>query len=285
MSSYIARAIFQDLRANGFDAFIDVESIESGEFDRIILNQIGARAHFLLILTPGTAERFVEPDDWLRREIEYAIERERNIIPLLVNDFRFLDYAEYFTGKLASVLDMESIRIFHEYFDAAMEQLRGRLSTPQADYPIADVSPALAHIVEQRIHTVLIASQITEKELTAEAYFSRGLARVLNDSDVRGLLDLYRAIQLDSEYVHAQIRRLINAKLDRNSSVIHVFLSHSTEDLAMMKRIQDTLVAGDLHVWIAENIEPGNESWKRTIQNAIEQAGCMAVIGQVQKFL
>ena len=58
VASFIARAIFQDLRANGYDVFMDVESIDSGLFNRIILNQIEARAHFLIILTPGTVKLF-----------------------------------------------------------------------------------------------------------------------------------------------------------------------------------------------------------------------------------
>ena len=89
VSSFIARAVFQDLRQHGYDVFMDVESIDSGQFETIILAQIAARAHFLVILTPGTLEGCQEPDDWLRREIECAMELRRNIVPLLVNDFHF----------------------------------------------------------------------------------------------------------------------------------------------------------------------------------------------------
>jgi hypothetical protein len=39
-----ARAIFDDLDAHGHDVFMDVESIDSGAFETIILNQIAARA-------------------------------------------------------------------------------------------------------------------------------------------------------------------------------------------------------------------------------------------------
>ncbi|MCC7450371.1 MAG: hypothetical protein IT324_23330, partial [Anaerolineae bacterium] len=73
VSSYIARAVFQDLRYNSIDAFMDVESIDSGQFDTIILNQIAARPYFLVILTPGTLDRCNEPGDWLLREIDHAI--------------------------------------------------------------------------------------------------------------------------------------------------------------------------------------------------------------------
>jgi hypothetical protein len=91
VSAFIARAVFQDLRYHEFDVFMDVESIDAGEFDAVILNQIAARTHFVVILTPGAVERCLEPDDWRRREVEYAMQLERNIVPLLVNNFDFCD--------------------------------------------------------------------------------------------------------------------------------------------------------------------------------------------------
>src|SRR3990172_3335787 len=101
VSSFIARSIFLDLRANGYDVFMDVESIDSGTFDTIILNQIAARAHFLIILTPGTLERCNESGDWLRLEIELALKLERNIVPIMTTEFNFDNLKSHLTGKLA----------------------------------------------------------------------------------------------------------------------------------------------------------------------------------------
>jgi hypothetical protein len=104
VSAFIARAVLQDLRQHGYDVFMDVESIDSGEFETIILAQIAARAHFLVILTQGTLEGCQEPNDWLRREIEYAIGLGRNVVPILVNDFRFDRHTcAYLTGTLGAL--------------------------------------------------------------------------------------------------------------------------------------------------------------------------------------
>ena len=78
--SFIARAVLQDLRQHGYDVFMDVESIDSGQFETIILAQIAARAHFLVILTHGTLEGSQKPNVWLRREIESAMELRRNVV-------------------------------------------------------------------------------------------------------------------------------------------------------------------------------------------------------------
>jgi len=68
-----ALAIYQDLTHQGYDVFFDYQSIDSGNFEKVFLENIKARAHFLLILTPSTLERCTEPGDWLRHEIETAL--------------------------------------------------------------------------------------------------------------------------------------------------------------------------------------------------------------------
>ena len=46
-----ALAVFQDLKQHGYDAFFDFQGIASGDFERVILENIRARAHFLVLLT------------------------------------------------------------------------------------------------------------------------------------------------------------------------------------------------------------------------------------------
>jgi len=76
-----ALAVYQDLTYHGYDAFFDYLGIVSGDFERVILENIRARAHFLVLLTPSALERCGNPGDWLRREIETGLEARRNIVP------------------------------------------------------------------------------------------------------------------------------------------------------------------------------------------------------------
>jgi len=46
-----ALAIFQNLTQYGYDVFFDYTGIASGDFERVILENIKARAHFLVLLT------------------------------------------------------------------------------------------------------------------------------------------------------------------------------------------------------------------------------------------
>src|SRR5262245_55610869 len=79
-----ALAIFQNLTHHGYDLFFDFNGIASGDFERVILTNIEARAHFLVLLTPSALERVSEDNDWLRREIQTAVASKRNIVPLLL---------------------------------------------------------------------------------------------------------------------------------------------------------------------------------------------------------
>jgi hypothetical protein len=102
-----------------------------------------------VVLTHGTLEGCQESDDWLRREIEYAMELGRNVVPILVNGFRFDANAHtYLTGKLSTLPRQNGPTLFHDYFDAAMERLRTRfLKLPaQGDITPAPPQDALYHL-------------------------------------------------------------------------------------------------------------------------------------------
>lgn len=127
LSKHLARSIYQDLRANGWDVFLDVDTIDSGDFDRIILNQIGARAHFILLVSPGALERCAEPGDWVLREIEEAVRLERNIVPILEEGADFSQEIRYLPDDLrAAVSKKNALPLLHFYFEDGMTKLRER---------------------------------------------------------------------------------------------------------------------------------------------------------------
>jgi tetratricopeptide (TPR) repeat protein len=206
VSSFIARAVLQDLRQHGYDVFMDVESIDSGQFDTMILAQIAARAHFLVILTHGTLEGCQEPDDWLRREIECAMELRRNIIPILVNDFHFDDSVRaYLTGRLRDLPRYNGLVLPHDYFDAAMERLHTRFLKLPAQGIITPAPPQNAPAVQQKIEEAARQPAPTKQELSAEDYFNRGLA--LNDNSDEEIAYYTEAIRLNPQDANAYYNR------------------------------------------------------------------------------
>jgi tetratricopeptide (TPR) repeat protein len=227
VASYVARSIFMDLRAHDFDVFMDVETIDSGQFDKIILNQIAARAHFLIILTPHTLDRCNEAGDWLRPEIEMAIDLGRNIVPILADDFTFKRQQKFLTGKLEALPKYNALTIPHDYFEPAMEKLRTRFLKQPV---VGTITPAPAvdlPIVENKIAEVISQPALAEEQLSSEDYFNRARKRDEKDYDGK-IADYTDAIRLNPQYARAYNSRGVareangdyeGAKADYNGAI------------------------------------------------------------------
>jgi hypothetical protein len=182
-----ALAIFQNLTQNGFDVFFDFNGIASGDFERIILGNITARAHFIVLLTPSALERCNDPVDWLRREIETALANQRNIVPLMLEGFDFgtPKIASQLTGKLAALKRYNGLSVPPEYFPEAMEKLRSKyLNVPLASV-LHPASPFAQRAAAEQKHAAGAAPAVHEGELTAQQWFERGVAAVDIDERLR----------------------------------------------------------------------------------------------------
>lgn len=206
-SAYVAQAIFQHLRNHGYDVFMDVASINNGTFDTIILNQIAARAHFLIICTPGTFERCVTPGDWLRREIEMAMEQKRNIVPILANGFKFEDSLAFLTGRLVDLPRLHGLPLYHEYFDEGMARLRDRYLKQRVTGELAPTPAAEQAVVEEKIEQAAALPAPTVEELTAEGFLYRAYSRVAQGNLEAGIADYTQAIRLNPDYAEAYDNR------------------------------------------------------------------------------
>ena len=197
-----ALAIFQNLTRNGFDVFFDYFDIASEDFERIILGNITARAHFLVLLTPSALERCDDPVDWLRREIETALANQRNIVPLMLEGFDFgtPKIASQLTGKLAALKQYNGLSIPPEYFMEAMEKLRGRyLNVPLASV-LHPASPFAQQAAAEQKQAAGAAPAVHEGELTAQQWFERGFVAVDIDEQLRFYNE---AIRLKPDYADA----------------------------------------------------------------------------------
>lgn len=207
-SRHLARAVFMDLRANGYDVFMDVDTIDSGTFDTIILNQIAARAHFILLLTPGTLERCSEPGDWLRREIEHAMDLKRNIVPILEEGFSYTGIETQLTDKLNDLPRYNGVLLYHAYFDAAMENLRTRfLKQPVYQVVLTPIPITEQVVAQQKIDEAAEQLPVTPEQVEAKKHFNQGVKHQ-SEGDYDRAIDSYsEAIRLNSSYARAYLNR------------------------------------------------------------------------------
>ena len=195
-----ALAVYQYLTARKYDVFFDYNSISVGDFEHIILSNIRARAHFVLILTPTTLDRCNEPGDWLRREIETAIDEKRNIIPVFFEGFSFgtPSVVEKMTGKLATLNRYNGLDVPSGYFPEAMERLRNRYLNVPLD--------AVLHPVPLDVR-----KRVKEEQAAANKALDE------QKESIRNLLDLYGDAQSvdGSRKTNSQLRiwRLLTGAL------------------------------------------------------------------------
>jgi tetratricopeptide (TPR) repeat protein len=201
-----ALAISQNLTHHGYDVFFDYLGIASGDFERVILENIKARAHFLVLLTPSALERVDAPGDWLRREIETALTNQRNIVPLMLEGFDFS--APSITGRLTGTLEplrrYNGLTVPPEYFDEAMTRLRTR----HLNVPINAVLRPPSFVAEaaasaQRV-AVASASVQPVQELTADQWFERGFGASDPDESLRFFTEV---IRVKPDYAFAYYNR------------------------------------------------------------------------------
>lgn len=162
-----ALAIFQNLTQNGYDVFFDFMGIASGDFDAVILDNIRARAHFLVLLTPTALERCAEPTDWLRREIETALDAGRNIVPLLLDGFDFSSatVTNQLFGKLAALKRYNALRVPADYFSEAMGRLRERFLNVPLDAVLQPASSFAQEAAREHQSAAHDAPEVQNTEL------------------------------------------------------------------------------------------------------------------------
>lgn len=129
-SDYVATAIFQDLISKGFDVFLDVESLTSGKWSETIFEEIANRPYFLLILDSGSLDRCGDPEDFFRKEIEFAIKQKRQIIPLFFHDYDFEEPQTVPIELIREIKSYNGIAIEHSQFSTSMERLRTKFLVP-----------------------------------------------------------------------------------------------------------------------------------------------------------
>lgn len=84
---YLAR-LLQELLSKR-KVFLDTERLKAGKFDEAIYKAIEQCENVIVILSPDCFKRCKDPEDYVRKEIMYAMKLGKNIIPVMMNGFTF----------------------------------------------------------------------------------------------------------------------------------------------------------------------------------------------------
>jgi len=85
------------------------------------------------VLSPNALDRCVNPDDWVRREIEHALEKKKNVIPILLRNF---DFPKDLPESMKELPYQSGIAANMEYYDAFLEKLETFFHTKKSPWKI-----------------------------------------------------------------------------------------------------------------------------------------------------
>ena len=80
-----ARQMQLKLENYGYRVFLDVEELKDGVFDQRIIDAITGAKVFIALLTPRYLCRCANDKDWVRKEIECALQNEIHIVPINID--------------------------------------------------------------------------------------------------------------------------------------------------------------------------------------------------------
>jgi hypothetical protein len=159
-------------------------------------------------LTPSALERCHDPNDWLRREIETALDEKRNIIPLFLEGFDFgsPSISRYLTGKLIHLKNYNGLNVPADYFEEAMERLQTRHLNVALHAVLHPVSGEIQREVEKQQTAASSVTTVKQRELTAQEWFEKGF----NETKPEEKIHCYsQAILLKPDYPEAFNNRAI----------------------------------------------------------------------------
>lgn len=139
-----AKILRDKLTEQGYRVFLDVESLRSGDFNTKLYSVIDECADFLLVLSPGALERCQREDDWVRLEIERALEKEKNIIPIMLRGFSF---PKELPASMDKLRYKNGLQTNYQFFDAFIEKLESFLKAKPSGVKRVARHPAYKRIL------------------------------------------------------------------------------------------------------------------------------------------
>ena len=122
----VAGELQSKLENLGYKVFLDVDKIGNGQFPEQIKQAISECKDFLLVLSPGTLDRCVDEEDWVRREIILAQEQNKNIVGVGLPGF-VMPEEDALPEPLKSLATRQVFVWTHEYRAASFEKIAENL--------------------------------------------------------------------------------------------------------------------------------------------------------------
>ena len=137
-----AKLICEALKNRGYTVFYDYDSLSGGYFDDRIFQAIEGCGDFILVLPENSLDRCENEDDWVRQEIAHALKLGKNIVPVMLDGFKF---PSVLPPDIDNVRRVNGVQFITSYFDSVMDAIVDRLK----ERPLIEQQPKQAPSVKR----------------------------------------------------------------------------------------------------------------------------------------
>ena len=120
-----ANNLYYRLTTRGYSTFFDLEEMRKDNFDTQLLNYIKNAKDVFVILEEGSLDTCQNSDwekDWFCHEIAFALEKKKNIIPILLNGYK-MPSEDFFPDKLKELSLKNAPEFNFSFFEAYLDKL------------------------------------------------------------------------------------------------------------------------------------------------------------------
>lgn len=121
-----ANNLYYRLTTRGYSTFFDLEEMGRDNFNVQLLNYIENAKDVFVILEEGSLDGCQkenwEKEDWFCHEIAFALEKKKNIIPILLNGYQ-MPSEEFFPDKLKELRLKNAPEFNFSFFEAYLDKL------------------------------------------------------------------------------------------------------------------------------------------------------------------
>ena len=120
-----ANNLYYRLTTRGYSTFFDLEEMRRDNFNVQLLNYIENAKDVFVLLEEGSLDGCKQgnwEDDWFCKEIAHALKTKRNIIPILIGDYK-MPKQEFFPNELQELSLKNAPEFSFSYFEEYLNKL------------------------------------------------------------------------------------------------------------------------------------------------------------------
>jgi hypothetical protein len=165
-----AKHLYDLLSRDNYRISFDIDTLRNGDFDTELLKRVEECTDFILILNKGVFDRCFVADkqqDWLRCELACALEKKKNIIPVMLEGFT--EFPDNLPDDIARVARKNGPKYDMHYFDAFYSKLKTLFLETPLPKPVSTAEPPIPNQCILKIRPNLDCAVFVDDERRLEA--------------------------------------------------------------------------------------------------------------------